>query len=475
MFFGVAGVLSRVSGLITFPILSRAMPVAEFGALDYLMTLSNLIAVFAIFGLESAAVRFFFASDRSEDRFRELSRVLSLQMRPVLLLVVSSIAAFSLAARDDLNVQMLAIGLVLAQSALMVPIAHFQYIMIWREQRRDYLFSTVGQTILTVLVLIWACYGRSPSAVEVLTFLMVIRVVTFLHGYWATRRQFRLTLRPRGVSPILRYALPIGVVGTLAAFLPLIERQSILSFLTDADLGIYAAAARLGTLMTLPIAAFQLVWVPFALSHHRDPAAAVTYKAVLKLFTIASLATALALAACAEPLLRILTTPEYAGARVAVFPICLALVVKAIGDVVQVGIDISRKSHLKLYAFAATTAASLVAAPLLTYSLGIVGAAWAAVLAYSVKAVLEYRLAQSAHRMEWEAGRVLAITLIAGAVGLMAQFAGETHAGVAALTLLLGCVLIALVGYRLTLDDEERAQLWSLVGFGKTADREKQA
>lgn len=470
MVYGVAGVLSRASGLITFPILSKSMGIEQFGTLDYFMTLANLIAVLAMFGLESAAVRFYFAAESDEERFKQLSRVASMQCVPLLILLAASLGALALALPDSERPDSFLVALVLAQAFLSVLMAHFQYIMIWRKQRKDYLISTLGQTALTVVALVWVCHGRSATAVEVLAVLLVVRALSIAHGYWTVRTQFRITLDLSGVGPMVRYALPIGVVGTLAALLPLIERQAIASLLTAADLGTYAAAARLGMLIMLPIAAFQLVWVPFALSHHRDPAAEITYKAVLKLFTIGALVLALALTACADPLLRLLTSPEYYGARAVVFPICFGLVLKTIGDVVQVGIDISGRSHLKLYAFGFTTAASLLFVPLFTYHWGVVGAAWAGVLAFAVKATLEYHLGQSAHRLNWDGNRVLGISLLAAAIGGGAELIWSGQPIALALAAAGGAIVLAAFGWVGTLDVEERRQIRLILPVRQSKD-----
>jgi O-antigen/teichoic acid export membrane protein len=246
--------------------------------------------------------------------------------------------------------------------------------------------------------------------------------------------------------------------------MPFVERQSIISLISEADLGLYAAATRIALLLTLPIAAFQIVWVPFAFSHFRDPGVETVYRAVFKLFATFGIASALAITAVATPLLLLLTTPEFLGARVVVFPICFALVVKALGDISQVGIDLSLKSHLKLIPFGLMAAIALIVTPLMARAFGISGVAWGMVLAFAGKAFTEYRLAQRAHPLEWHGGRVAVLAIAACGFGagyeLLFSYVGEVGTAAAGLS----ATAAAIIGsWFVMLDSNEREQLLGLI------------
>jgi O-antigen/teichoic acid export membrane protein len=465
--FGVSGVLSRVSGLITFPILTKAMGAEQFGVIDYYLTIANFIAVITVFGLDSVGGRFYFQNHLEADRRKMLSQVMSLQAVPVLLLFVAGLAV--LLAWRSANGFLLA--LVLWQAALAALISHLQYFMIWRDEKRHYMVSTIGTSLLTMAVLVWACIDRTPTAVEVLAIFFGGRLATVLHGLWVARGLFAPTLNITGLRAMLTYGWPIGVVCTLNAMMPFIERQSILSLISEADLGIYAAATRIAILLTLPIAAFQIVWVPFAFSHFRDPGVEGVYRAVFKLFAILGIASALAITALSTPLLLLLTTPEFIGARAVVFPICFALVVKGLGDIAQVGIDISFKSHLKLIPFGLMAAVALVVTPLLARGFGIQGVAWGMVMAFATKGMAEYRLAKRAHPLEWHGSRVAQMALIACAFGasyeILFSYAGEVGTALTG----LGATAVLLLGsWFILLDAEERSQLLGLVIRTRTTE-----
>ncbi|NIJ19304.1 O-antigen/teichoic acid export membrane protein [Sphingomonas naasensis] len=457
--YGVSGVLSRVSGLVTFPILTKAMGAEQFGTLDYYVTIVNLVAAVAVFGLDSVGNRFYFQSDNLIEKRRTMSQIVSIQAVPMALLFAAGIFMFGALPYP----QGMLLGLVFWQAALAALISHIQYLMIWNDDKYNYLISTVGQTLLTMALLAWICLSRSPSAGEVLAIFFAARLATVLHGAYATKGMFGLTLDRQGLGAMLRYGWPIGIICALNAIMPFIERQSIVSLLTESDLGRYAAAGRIAILLTLPISAFQIVWVPFAFSHFREPGAEGIYRLVLKLFAIFGVAAALAVTAIAVPLLKILTTNEFLDGRTAVFPICLGLVVKGLGDIAQVGIDISLKSHLKLITYGVMTALALLLTPLLTHMYGIAGAAWGTVISFSVKTLVEYRLAQSAHPIEWHGNRILLVAMLGLLLGIGAELAKPLAPDATMFAAAGGALIVLACGWTLVLDAEERRHLIELV------------
>ena len=91
--FGIAQAVSRSFALITFPVLSRNLSVAEYGTLDLFLTLSGFITILLIFGQDSAVARFFYETDKIKIRKEIISQsfqiqiLLSLIVLPILLIL----------------------------------------------------------------------------------------------------------------------------------------------------------------------------------------------------------------------------------------------------------------------------------------------------------------------------------------------------------------------------------------------------
>jgi O-antigen/teichoic acid export membrane protein len=469
-FFGVPGVLARLSSLVTFPIMTKAMGVEAFGELDYWITIANFSAVAIVFGLDSVATRFYHDHDDPEQRRRVLSQVLTTQVAlcalvPVIIYELLSAAGLGLASYPGASVLL---ALTLVQALLMAPLTHFQNYMMWADRTTPYLILTLGQVGLTVMGLLLVCVGRTPAVWEILTVFIVIRLVMAAYGAWACRSAFGFTLDLSGQKAFWAYGAPIGIIGLLGAGVPFIERQAIASVLTNADLGAYGAATRIALLILLPISAFQMVWVPFALSSLKAGGAEATYRLALKIFAIGGFICAFALAALSSPLLYLLTDDAFLGASVAVLALCVGVVVKGLGDVVQLGIDVSRKSWMKFFPFFAMTAVALVVVPMLARSFGIAGAAWGSLCAFGVKTILEYFLANAAHRFEWHAGR-LAVFLVLGLALAILHDVVLASAGsvVAAVVALAGSGLLLIVGLLAVFTPAERSMLTNSLALAR--------
>src|SRR5439155_2792215 len=160
------------------------------------------------------------------------------------------------------------------------------------------------------------------------------------------------------------YAVPYGVICSISAFVPTIERSLVNNFLGSHELGLYAASAKVAMLTVLVSSAFQTAWGPFALAIHKEADAAHTYNWALKGFAFGMCAFVLFLAAIAEPLISLLASDRYARASIIVFPLAMGLAIQATGWITEIGIDLSKRSYLSLYgytAFLCTTALSIYA------------------------------------------------------------------------------------------------------------------
>ena len=58
IFYGLITSLNKLSVLITFPFLARYFSVADYGKLDFLLSVINFLIVVTVFGQDSAVGRF---------------------------------------------------------------------------------------------------------------------------------------------------------------------------------------------------------------------------------------------------------------------------------------------------------------------------------------------------------------------------------------------------------------------------------
>jgi O-antigen/teichoic acid export membrane protein len=234
--------------------------------------------------------------------------------------------------------------------------------------------------------------------------------------------------------------------------------------LGDEALGLFAAGAKVATLIALLITAIETSWGPFSLALHKEANVAATYNHVLRAVSFLLFAMVLGLSAFADPVVSLLGSSRYEGAGIVTFAACFGMAVNALGSITGVGIVLSKRAYLKLYGYGTLLVVAIVAIPSLAWLFGITGAAWGSMLALLSKTVIETVLAQRAHRLEWRYGGPALLGILTIAIGAAHQLTYDqlVFAGVSLLPL-GGVVVLGIVAWFVLFDRAERSNLLGLV------------
>jgi O-antigen/teichoic acid export membrane protein len=244
---------------------------------------------------------------------------------------------------------------------------------------------------------------------------------------------------------MLPFAIPYGVVCVAGAFSPTLERTLTESLLGAESLGLYATATKLAMLIGLLATAFQTAWGPFSLSLYKQADAGQTYNWVFKLFSLTVCLAALALTLLARPLIVFLATDRYIEAAVVVFPLAMGLAIQATSWITEIGIVLSKRSHLSLYAYVVAIFFTLAGILLLTPIYGLLGVGLGFLSGQIAKAVAASWLAQQAYPLRWQYVPVAILTTLTMASGFASIWVGK-HLGTLVGNLLLAGTMILVIG-----------------------------
>ncbi len=358
--------ISRAFSLVTFPLVARKLSVADYGTLDLFLVLSGFLMTSLIFGQDSAVGRYFYEYDHPEERRQVISQSLFIQIVVcitavgVLFLLSKRLAAYISTAEDSV----LYLRIILAQVPFMMAMNFSQNLLKWTFTRWAFLIMSVGYaatqaTILIIAVLLF------PLDIETVVLVNLAANVVFgVLGMFLVRRWLTIPRSFNRISELLRFALPLGIIGLLGAAVPMLERQLIEKLLGTDGLGLYAAGAKLAMPLALAIGSFQTAWGPFSMSIHREKDAAETYNFVLCFFCLLVCVLVLMLDMVAKPLLVLLASNRYLNAEVVVFPLAMATAVQSISWITEIGIGLSKRTSMFIYPqvlFIAVIATSMMA------------------------------------------------------------------------------------------------------------------
>jgi O-antigen/teichoic acid export membrane protein len=251
---------------------------------------------------------------------------------------------------------------------------------------------------------------------------------------------------------VLGFGLPKVPHGVMVQVLNLADRRILDLFVSRAEVGVYQMGYTFGTGVKFALSAFEPAWQPFVYARIKEADAPRTLARVATVAFASFAGVGLVFAVLAPELLRIMTRhPAFWAAAPVVPVVTLAYVLHGAFLLGSVGIAIQKKARYYPMITAAAAATNVAANFALIPRFGILGAAWATVLAYAVMAAMGIRISQRLYPLPLEWRRVLGVVLAAAvsyALSLVAPQALWPAVGVKLLCLASFPAMLLALGFR---------------------------
>jgi O-antigen/teichoic acid export membrane protein len=422
--YGLSGLLVPLVGMITLPIFARTFTQAQYGTLELATAATTVALAITDAGLTAAALRGFY--DYRDQEERERRTVLTTGFYATTVLAVLLAIALVLLRRP---VSQLIFGssgeqTVVVLVALSIPAANtWRYVsevMRVRMKAFQYLAMVVIATVVTtVLILVgllalgWRVNGALLAGVIgnwAAAAYGIVVVVASISGRFSRVQLKRM----------LAYGLPL-VPAVLAAWaLALIDRIILARLGSVAQVGQYAVANRLASLLLIGLTAFLFALTPFLLAtYSEDPEQEKAARArTLTYLTFILSLSGLVLTLFAWEIITVVA-PDFIEAYKAVGPLMLGAIGYGLVSLLTTGFSIARKTGrlaaLTVFAAGVNIGLNFVLIP----PYGIIGAAFATTIGYGVLAASYYWAAQRVYWTPYEWKKVLSMLALASALGVI--------------------------------------------------------
>lgn len=462
VFYGVATVITRSFFLLTFPLLARTLGVAEYGIVDLVTVVITFLSTIVILGQDSAVARYFYDVNNTAERREVISRSLFIQLGAAIVVTVALLAAmpFDPLGRFTQENSKILFQLVLLHLPFVVLTNFSLGVLKWTFSRRAFAIVALGQAAVNAALLVFAILWLDFSILHVFAISLATRFVFGLLGLWLCRPWLVL---PRGRAywgQLVLFAAPYGIIGAIGTFVPLFERSAVTTALGSTALGLYAAGALVGTVVMLPIQAFQTAWGPFAYAIHKDPDAAVSYDHILKAFALIACVGLLALVIVAPAAVTLLAGSAFAAGAIVVLPIGLGLTIQGISWITEIGIGLSKRTHLQLYGYFGFLLVGGLGVVAIGRPLGIFGVACGVLLGHMAKAIINTALAARAYPIRWSYLPVAEVVLVTAVVGAAHSFLTLRYGtATGAVVGLVGVGSLVAVGWSRLFSGQERSRI----------------
>jgi O-antigen/teichoic acid export membrane protein len=467
--YALGGLAQRGVGFLLIPVYTRVIEPAEYGVLEILNAFSGVFFAVLTLGLTSAINKCWHRDcETDEDRRKLLGTALLIDL-PILLAGAGLLVWFAAPVSRMLLGHDGAAGLMplVAASAVTFSVGTLVFGTL-RAQERAAAFGALtlaqfvlglGLNVLFVVQLHWGIRG-------ILLGNLLSQALSLPLALWMAGALRRFVLDRRLAGHLLRFGVMLVPVMLAGWVMDQSDRYLLGRMRGLEEVAVYGVGYKFGSIVDLLVVwPFQLAWPAFSFGISNRAGHRETYARTLTYFTLLLALVLVGVSVLARGGLPILVGERYAAAATVVPLVALAYALNGLHYCVSPGVHLAGRTRVFPWLAAAAAVVNVGMNLLLIPSFGMVGAAWATVLAFAVLSVGTMVVAQRFYPVPYEYGR-LARVLGVGAAVWVAAGAMRIEGGVAALALQLGGlviafpVLLAMLGF---FDASERAAVGRLV------------
>lgn len=378
---------------LRLPVLTKWLGASLYGTWSLIWVTVVLITPLATLGLGMAMVRFLAAEkDNAKIRERFLSVVFTVLTAGVFVSIILILCSdlFAASIIGDINCSYLvklASFMILTQTLSQVGVTFFRTFRQMKWYSALLAAKAAAQLGLMVVFLLlgWELKGLIIAVLISDTLCLAVALSAALRQIGFQFPRFT------ELKSYLKYGLPLVPGSAILWVIHSSDRYIIGYFMEAKDVGIYAAAYALASIISLLLVPLQVVLLP-AVSKSYDDGEIVktrTYlKYSLKYLMMLSIPSAFGLSILALPLLRILTTAEFTSGSVVIPFVASGLLFYGLYQVCMNVLYLEKKTYWILWLLSISAALNIGLNLLLIPRLGILGAAVATLAAYFVLGML---------------------------------------------------------------------------------------
>ncbi len=415
--YGLTTILQRLAAFILLPIYTRYLTPADYGVLDLLYLTTAYIGMTMEMGVTAAMSRFYFDSDKQEDRNLVVSTTfLGFGLGSLVFLMIF-LAGSKLLTSLIFSESRYAGYMILALIGLGLDMFNrigYTYLRI-RKRSFTLMVVSLGRLILTIgfTVLFLVKYHMGIGAMLWGTIIAYTAQVLFLIPY--TLRETGLHYSWSKMKEMIQFGLPLVPSEIMAYIVNTSDRYFLNAFHGLTVTGLYSIAYRFGVLINRFVAnPFNQIWLPrrFEMFQHED--SEWIFSRIFTYFCVLVCFGGLGISVLTKDVLCLITEKSYWSAYIVVPILVLSYCIASFHMHFNIGILIKKKTKYILYINAITAAINLTLNYFLIRPLGIWGAAWATLLSFMVKSSLIYLFSNRLVKIVFERLRLVKTFAFAG-------------------------------------------------------------
>jgi O-antigen/teichoic acid export membrane protein len=417
--YGLSLILARSIGFLLLPLHTNVFPKDSFGVVNLGFVYIAFVGIFYGFGFDAAFLRYYLLNDDPGERRKIFSTAFhSIALIAVVLsitgwLAAPALAEWQLGSIDYTYVMQLCTGVLFFDALASLPF------LILRAEERSRTFAAlkVANVLLNVALNYLFIIVLKHGIAGVFEANLIASLFSFIVLGRLTLRHLGWQFSNSSFKELLAFGLPYVPSLLSVIIIDNVSRMFLEHYAGLATVGLFSAGYRLGMIMSLMVAAFRFAWQPFFLSTSKQADAKVIFSRVLTYFSLVCSVIFLGTSFFIDDLVRFdfgftILGKEYWQSTVIVPPVLLAYFLLGAYTIFIVGLHIEKKTIYLPLITGIGAGVNIVANLALIPLLGMMGAAFAALLAYLALAASMYIISQRLYPVAYEWSRLAKLALV---------------------------------------------------------------
>ncbi|MFV5462467.1 lipopolysaccharide biosynthesis protein [Acinetobacter towneri] len=382
--FAVGPIGGAFLGFITLPLTAWFFSTEDIGRIALLQIVLGFTTMLFSLGLDQAYVREYHEKENKSELWKQTTF-------PGLYLVL--LVSFILIIHPYLLSELLFDTQSWLISFLVIVLFIANYLirffsLILRMQEKGFLFSMsqIWPKFFNIILLLnfFLIYNNSDF-IYLLYAQVFSSIIACLIFAWNTRQEWiqieNLKLNFNELKPLLQFGMPLVIGGMAFWGLNSIDRLFLKVFSDFDQLGIYSIATSFATIAIIVQSIFSTVWAPTVYKWIKNNENLDKIHDITSYLTIIIIFIFSLVGLCSN-LITLVLPEQYNLVQYIVLPALVAPLLYTLSETTVVGISISRKSHLSLYASCGAFCSALLFNYILTPKLGALGASISSSLSF---------------------------------------------------------------------------------------------
>jgi len=426
--YGIGSAISTAGGFILIPLYTNLLTTAEYGSLELLNKISNILILVIFMGSRQAYIRYFFDKNTTEWQQQVTGTMIifccvgSIVTCSVFILFRNIIVKYIFQNEIDALLIVLLLAWIpfemvfnIGMSLLQIKLQSKLYVII-------HFFKLLFYVGINIYLLYYKGYGVEGVLISQLIVSGVISLIFLIYLITWSKLKFSNEI----MLNLVRFGLPYLPAGFFMYLVSNADRYFISQFDSFSSLGIYALAFKIGMTGTmLFVGPFLKVWSPFLYKHHDHEHGPQIISEVFMLFTAFNLMLALGISVYAPYFMPLISGDEFRESINFIPIICLTSVFYGMHHLADAGILISKQTKYKPFIFGISAVVAIVGNFIFVPFYGAYGAAFVGCFSYFTMLVMTTLISRRFYYFHISLAKILFIFILAVITYFVSMYISE--------------------------------------------------